>query len=59
MKVGDIDTDITNADGTGLILLGLRWQSVGIRSCWFCHGNSNRIGLVTEYLGTIGRRTAL
>ena len=26
---------------------------MGSCSCWFCHGNSNRVGLVTEYLGSI------
>jgi len=25
-------------------------------SCFFCHGNSNRLGLVTEYLGTMANQ---
>ena len=46
MQVGDI-IRITDCDdepcGPGM----------GSCSCWFCSGNSNRIGLVTEYLGSL------
>ena len=45
MQVGDIvriTTCCAEPAGVGM----------GSCSCWFCHGNSNRIGLVTEYLGS-------
>ena len=47
MQVGDIIRITTRckAEPAGV--------GMGPCSCWFCHGNSNRIGLVTEYLGTM------
>ena len=47
MQVGDIVRITTRckAEPAGV--------GMGSCSCWFCHGNSNRIGLVTEYLGSI------
>ena len=45
MQVGDIVRITTcNAEPAG--------PGMGSCSCWFCHGNSNRLGLVTEYLGS-------
>ena len=45
MQVGDI-VRITDCDDepTGV--------GMGSCSCFFCRGNSNRLGLVTEYLGS-------
>ena len=48
MQVGDIIRITTRGCGTSPAGIGM-----GSCSCWFCHGNSNRIGLVTEYLGSI------
>ena len=47
MQVGDI-VRITTCSTLAPAGVG-----IGSCSCWFCHGNSNRIGLVTEYLGTM------
>ena len=47
MQVGDIIRITTRCKAEP--------AGVGMVPCsfWFCHGNSNRIGLVTEYLGTM------
>ena len=44
MKVGDL-VRITDCDDDARVSIG-----PGSCSCRFCHGNSNRIGLVIEYL---------
>ena len=48
MQVGDI-VRITHCDDEPTDGHGNRASC----SCWFCSGNSNRSGLVTEYLGSL------